>query len=129
MQLPTLLLYMIINVTLVIVVARIFSLVCYNFHVFIFPAFHLFFLSLEASDCSFYFNPFDCSFFRRMFSGYCACTQVSSTDMGLKNITLFCRWLCFSPIYSRSTSRIFGETPNIMIIFLKSMVYSHALCS
>ena len=101
MQLLALLLCMGINF---VMVARVFALVCYGFPFFSsFPPFFFFFPSLEASCCSFCFNPLDYALFKPMFSKYCACTQASSTDLGLNNITCSRRWRCRPPKYLRST--------------------------
>lgn len=83
-----------------------------------FTPFRFFFPSLEASYCSFCFNPLDCTLFRPMFSRYYACTQASSIDLGLNNINFSHRWWCISPKYLRSTSGFLGEIPNIIAIFL-----------
>lgn len=125
MQIPTLLLCMTINVTMVAVVYGIFAMVCCGWCIiFFFPPFHLFFPSLEASWCSFSFDPLNFLFFQFVFSKYCAYTQASSTNLGFNNITCFRRWLCKPPKYLRSVSMLFGEISTIMDMFL-NFVYPY----
>lgn len=92
------------------------------------PLFHFFFPSLEAPWCSFCCDLFDFPFFWCTFSRNYSNTQASSTNLGLNNIICLCRWLCRSLRYLRSTFGLFGEIPNIMAIFLNSIVYSCTLC-
>lgn len=126
MHLPTLNLYFSINVTTSTVLVWIFTLVCCDYCIFIFPTFFTYsstpWKCLGSPYTSIHFI---IPFFMPMLSKYYACTQASSNNMGLNNITYFRRWQCRSPRYLRSTYRFFRDIPNIVAIFLNFLLYTY----
>lgn len=129
MKLPTLILYMAINVTMVAVVVVIFALMCCGYLIFIFSPFLLLLPLLRGILfalllCSTWFPFLQAHFFQLL----CLYTSLIHWYRFENNITCSCIWHSRAPKYLRSTYRFFREISRIMAIFLKFVVYSHTLC-
>lgn len=89
-----------------------------------FPYFH-FFTFLEASWCSFYFEPLDFCFFWPMLSKYYTHIEASPIVIGLNSNNYFHRWLCRPQRYFRISSMLLGSISSMIEIFLNLVVCSY----
>jgi hypothetical protein len=116
-----------INISMVTIISMILSLMCSRFHILFLSPFPPL-LPLRIFSVLFFLEPLRYPFLWLIFSRYCTYTHASSMVLGLKSITLLCRWLCRLPKHLRIKSRLLGEIPNMMAIFLNLVVYSCTLC-
>jgi len=123
MQHPTLLLHMTIDVIVVIVVDRIFALVCYHCYIFSFPPFNYLFPFYEASWCSFYFHLLYFPYFILVLCVY----KIFTNCYGFKQHFLFPLMVVYTPHILENMHGFFGKILNIISSFLNFVVYSYTL--